>query len=43
MVDGQFDGVEMNTRDEETTNDKAYLRNPSYGVAQENSQEENKI
>ena len=35
----------MNTRDEETTNDKvptAYLRNPSYGVAQENSQEENK-
>ena len=45
MVDGQFDhdGVEMNTRDEETTNDKvrtAYLRNPSFGVAQENLQEE---
>ena len=33
----------MNTRDEETTNDNvatAYVRNPSFGVAQENLQEE---
>ena len=44
--DNDIDGVEMNTRDEETTNDKVpttHVRNPSYGVAQENLQEEKEI